>query len=143
MFPDVLAHNHLVILSVLRVSESQNQSEAKHQRGGIYKKRAQKLSISFSTFLEILLTLALVALEPTSERFFSSEHNLVNCRMEAQINPIRSVISEDCVVPLEELIQSNRDLAAENKKLRYMDRSFYTEFSILEQHDALTRKIGI
>ena len=115
MFPDVPADNHLVSLSVLRVSESQNQSEAKRQGGGIYKKSAQKLSTSFSTFLERLLTLAL---EPTSERFFSSEHSLVNCRMEGQINRIRSVMSEDCVVLLEELIQSNRDLAAENEKLR-------------------------
>ncbi|KAK2546974.1 hypothetical protein P5673_033264 [Acropora cervicornis] len=38
--------------------------------------------------------------------------------MEGQINRIRSVMSEDCVVLLEELIQSNRDLAAENEKLR-------------------------
>ena len=67
--------------------------------------------------------------------------------MEAQTNRIRSVMSEDCVVLLEELVQSNLDLAAENKKLRYMDRymeisSFYTEFSTSEQHDALTCKIG-
>ncbi|XP_044168162.1 uncharacterized protein LOC122952187 [Acropora millepora] len=38
--------------------------------------------------------------------------------MEGQINRIRSVMPEDCVVLLEELIQSNRDLAAENEKLR-------------------------
>ena len=78
------------------------------------------------------MTLALVALEPS----------LVNCRMKAQTNRIRSVMSEDCVVLLEEFVQSNLDLAAENKKLRYMEiSSFYTEFSISE-HDALTRKIG-
>lgn len=37
--------------------------------------------------------------------------------MEKQINRIRSVMFEDCIMLLEELIQSNRDLATENKKL--------------------------
>ena len=33
VFPDVPANNHLVSVSVLRVSESQNESEVKHQGG--------------------------------------------------------------------------------------------------------------
>lgn len=38
--------------------------------------------------------------------------------MEDQISRVRSVMSDDCVVLLEELIRSNRDLAAENERLR-------------------------
>ena len=99
------------------------------REAGIYKRRAQKLSTSFSTFLERLLTLALVALEPS----------LVNCRMKAQTNQIRSVMSEDCVVLLEEFVQSNLDLAAENKKLRYMDR--YMEISSFTLNSAYQNNV--
>ena len=109
----------IITLSAFQCSGSVNlRTRARRNiRGGGYKKSAQELSASFSTFLERPLTLALLALEPTSERFFPSEHSLVNCRMEAQINRIRSERSEACVVLLEELIQSNSDLATENEKL--------------------------
>ena len=86
----------IITLSAFQCSGSVNlRTRARRNiRGGGYKKSAQELSASFSTFLERPLTLAL---EPTSERFFPSEHSLVNCRMEAQINRIRSERSEACV----------------------------------------------
>lgn len=108
VFPDVPANNHLVSVSVLRVSESQNESEVKHQGGaGFIKMRAKIINILFNVPWETV--------DPCS--CCSWTHFCTFFFLQAQINQIHSVMSQDCVVVLGELIQSNRDLAAKNEKL--------------------------
>ena len=104
MFPPIIT-----LWAFQCVSESQNESEVKHQGAGIYKKARKNYQHPFQRSLRDCW--------PTCARFFPSKHSLVDCRIEAQINRIRSVMSEDCVLVLEELIQSNLDFAAENEKL--------------------------
>lgn len=62
VFPDVPTDNHLLSLSVLRVSESQIQSEARHQGAGFIKKHTITIYLLFNVHSETV--------DPTSERFF-------------------------------------------------------------------------